>query len=137
MKKKLIVLSGFVLGAAPFLAFAQNPTGGLNNNCLSPQPGTIAYILCMISSLLNTVIPLLIALAVIYFIWGVISFVIAGDEEAKTKGRNKIIYGLIGLAVIVAMWGFVRILTTTLGVNTGPQNITLPTVPYNNTTPLP
>ena len=130
MKKKLILLSGFVLGATPFLALAQVATGGTNSNCASPVPGTITYILCMINSLLNTVVPLLIALGVIFFVWGVVSYMIGGDEEAKKKGRDKIIYGLIGLAVIIAMWGLVKILTNTFGVSTSSQNITLPTVPY-------
>jgi ABC-type thiamin/hydroxymethylpyrimidine transport system permease subunit len=86
--------------------------------------------LCKINQLLTIVVPILIALAVVYFIWGVITYVLSSDEEAKTQGRNRIIYGIIGLAVIVAVWGLVKILTNTFGVSDVSQTITLPTTPY-------
>jgi len=81
------------------------------------------------SELLNAVIPVLIALGVIYFVWGVITYVISSDEEAKTSGRNRIIYGIIGLAVIIGLWGLVNILKNTFGLG-NIENITYPTVPY-------
>jgi ABC-type thiamin/hydroxymethylpyrimidine transport system permease subunit len=83
--------------------------------------------LCKISQILNSVIPVLIALGVVYFVWGVVQYVIASDEEAKKTGRNRIIYGIIGLAVIVAMWGLVGILTRTFNVDNSGV-ITLPTI---------
>ena len=63
------------------------------------------------------------------FYLGSYFYVIASDEEAKTAGRDKIIYGIIGLAVIIAVWGLVKILTNTFGLN-NTQNIVYPTVPY-------
>src|SRR3989344_4242291 len=122
MKKKLIVLSGFVLSLAPVVALAQFTTGGgarCPTNTTSPTE--IGGILCKIGDLLNTIVPVIIILGVVYFIWGVITYVIAKEEEDKGKGRNRIIYGIIGLAVIVSMWGLVTILTSTFGVSTTPQ----------------
>ncbi len=129
MKKKLIVLSGFVLGLAPVVALAQiGTTGATSGGCTLGTGGTLFGILCRVGQILNAVVPVLIALGVVYFVWGVISYVVAGDEEKKSKGRNAMIYGIIGLAVIVAVWGLVKVLTNTFDVsNTG--QITLPTVP--------
>ena len=124
-----MVLSGMVLMAAPpMVAFAQN-VGGINT-C---EPGApvrdLQTFICKIGDILNIIVPILIALGVVIFIWGVLTYVIASDEEAKSAGRNRIIWGIIGLAVIVGLWGLVRILTNTFGVqNTG--EITFPTVPY-------
>ena len=129
MKKKLIVLSSFVLSLAPVAALAQQT--GTFNSCIGIGLGTIEGIICKIGDILNVVIPVLIVLAVIYFIWGVITYVVGGDEEAKKKGRDKIIFGIIGLAVIVAVWGLVKILTNTFGINTTQgENIVYPTIPY-------
>src|SRR3989344_8071852 len=108
MKKKLIVLSGFVLGLAPVVALAQ-VTGGTPTVCTGGQITTIQGMLCKIAEILGAVLPVLIALGVIYFVWGVITYVIASDEEAKKTGRDRIIYGIIGLAVIIAVWGLVAI----------------------------
>ena len=131
MKKKLMVVSGFVLGLSPVIAFAQNvTTSNVTTGCNSTVQ-SIGDILCKISQILGAVIPVLIALGVVYFVWGVVQYVISSDEEAKTAGRNRIIFGIIGLAVIIGMWGLVNVLTHTFGL-TNSSNITLPTVPYQN-----
>jgi Type IV secretion system pilin len=128
MKKKLGVLSGIVLGSAPLMALAQNSQGCLSGQAI--QSGTIQNIICKIGNILDTIIPILIVLGVVYFVWGVVQYVISGDEEAKAKGKTHMIYGIIGLVVIVAMWGLVGIVTNTFGLN-GTSNITVPTVPFN------
>ena len=130
MKNKLVKASGFIVSlggmvALPMVAFAQNQTTGCDVVGVGTGSGTLQGMLCTIGGLLQTLIPILIVLGVIYFIWGVISYVIAGDEEAKTKGRDRMIYGIIGLFVIVAVWGLVHILGTTFGVT----NETTPALP--------
>jgi hypothetical protein len=128
MKNKLAVFGSFLLGMVPVVALAQ-VTGGINS-CVKGMPvRDITSLLCKIGDILNAVVPILIALGVVYFVWGVITFVIANDEEAKTTGRNRIIAGIIGLAVIIGLWGLVKILTNTFGVG-GNQPIDFPTTPY-------
>lgn len=110
-----------VLVFAPFVMFAQ-PAGYVeggntaNSSCDAVDVGTIMYMLCRVSLLLNTLIPILITLGVVYFIYGVISYAIAKDDEAKTAGRGAMIAGLIALLVIVSMWGLITILKRTFGV---------------------
>ena len=124
-----MVLSGFVLGLAPVVALAQ-VTGGTPPRCVAGQGvTTIQTFLCKIADILSAIVPILIILGVIYFVWGVISYVIASDEEAKTVGRDRIIFGIIGLAVIIAVWGLVKILTNTFGLSNS-QQINFPTTPY-------
>ncbi|MBP9711942.1 MAG: hypothetical protein KBD55_02840 [Candidatus Pacebacteria bacterium] len=128
MKNKLAVLSGLGLTLAPFVAFAQT-TGGNPTVCSGGAITTIQTLICKFNEILGALLPFIIALGVLYFVWGVVSYMIAGDEEAKTAGRDKIIYGIIGLVVIVGMWGLVRIVTNSFGLN-NITPITLPTVPY-------
>lgn len=70
-------------------------------------------LLIKIQGLLNAVVPVLLALGVVYFVWGVVQYMIGNSEEAKTKGRDTIVYGVIGLAVIIGLWGLVYIVTNT------------------------
>jgi hypothetical protein len=128
MKNKFKILAGYALGFAPIVAFAQT-TGGTPTKCTGGSITTIQSLICKFNELLGAVLPLLIAIGVVIFVWGVISYVIASDEEAKSKGRDRIIAGIIGLVVIVGLWGLVRIVTNTFGLN-NVTNITLPTVPY-------
>ena len=129
MKNKLMVLSGMALMvAAPAVALAQ--IGGVNRCVRGAPVRDLTTFICKIGDILNIIVPILIALGVIIFIWGVLTYVIASDEEAKSRGRDKIIFGIIGLAVIIGLWGLVRILTNTFGVENAGQNITFPTTPY-------
>lgn len=131
MKKKLVILSGFLIGAAPLVALAQGvvTSGNTSTSCqIGSQSGTLFGLLCRVGQLLNAVVPVLIALGVLYFVWGVVQYVIASDEEAKAAGKDRIIYGIIGLAVIVGLWGLVSVLRNTFALD-NTTNIQLPTVP--------
>lgn len=122
-------LSGLGLSLAPAVAFAQIDIGGASSSCtVGGNSGTLFTLLCQFGSLLNSVVPVLIALGVVYFVYGVVSYVIASDEEAKKAGRDRIIFGIIGLAVIISVWGLVTILNRTFGIS-NTASITLPTVP--------
>lgn len=122
MKKKLLVLvlSGVSLSLVPFVASA--------TFCQSSSiPGTLQNILCRVGDFLNAVVPVLVILAVLYFIWGVIKYVVSGDEEDKAKGRSMIIYGIIGIAVIIGVWGLANLLLNSLGIDK-PTTVDLPTI---------
>ncbi|HEU5114709.1 MAG TPA: pilin [Candidatus Paceibacterota bacterium] len=88
-----------------------------------------------IQSLLNTILPLIIAAAVVYFVWGMFQLFLAGDEEKKDKAKTTIIYGVIAIFVMVSVWGLVNILVNTFGLsNQSPTtNGTnqLPSIPIN------
>ena len=128
MKKKLISLLGLAFVFSPVLALAQGlGTSGSSSTC-STNVQNIGDVICRIGSILNSIIPVLIVLGVVYFVWGVVSYVMASEEEAKKKGRDRMIYGIIGLVVIVGMWGLVSIVTNTFGLS-NVTNVTLPTVP--------
>ncbi len=101
--KKIISLSVLV-SAFPFGALAL---------------GTDATALAIaISRILGFVIPILITLAIVYFIWGIIQYMIGTDEEAKKGARMKIINSLIGLFIIVSFWGIVAFIQNSTGITT-------------------
>lgn len=123
MKKKLVVLSSLGLVFMPFIALAANTACTQHQNLT-----TIQGILCKIGDILNTIVPILVVLGVVYFVWGVVQYVMASEEEAKKVGRERMIYGIIGLVVIVSMWGLVGIITNTFQLS-GTGTFTLPEVP--------
>ncbi len=124
MKKKIIGLVSFS-ALAPLFALAQqsNITCGLGGN--------IQFMICKVGQIISSIIPILIALGVVYFIWGVISYAIGKDEEAKKEGRSRIINGLIALLVIVSIWGLVGILQSTFGISQSGSatSIDIPCIP--------
>ena len=121
MKSKLMVLSGFVLGLTPVVASAATL------DCATK--GTIVYMAGQVTTIVTSLVPILMALGVIYFIYGVATYVIAADAEAQKAGRERMIFGIIGLVVIVAIWGLVSVLTSTFGISTDTVTPGLPGIP--------
>ncbi len=94
----------------PAVAAAQN----------SPDLGYIANLFAQIEQIIAQVlIPLLLALSLLLFIWGIIQFFIlgAGDEEKRATGRAYMLYSIVGLVAIVAVWGLVNLLLQILGIS--------------------
>ncbi|HEY4714975.1 MAG TPA: hypothetical protein VIH31_00505 [Candidatus Paceibacterota bacterium] len=117
MKKFLAFTAASGLSLVPFLAFAQSGT-------------QITGILAIVQNILNILIPILITLGIVYFIYGVIGYVTAKDEEKRTEARGTMIYGIIGLFVIVSIWGLIKFLGTATGVGQGGTNCLInPTLP--------
>ena len=106
MKK---LLSLFAVLAMPEATLAQ----------VLPQGGSNIYdIVNLITNLLKVAIPILITIAVIYFIVQVIKF-IGSSGEMKEDAKNGIVRGIIGIFAIVALWGLITFLAKTLGVGVG------------------
>ena len=115
IKMKKIIKSISLLSLLPWIASAQAV-----GPCVNQASGTLGSIICKIGNLLNLILPILIVLGVVYFVWGVIEYVRANDEESRKKGRDHMIYGIIGLFIIVALWGIINVLQNSFGVqNTG------------------
>ena len=63
-----------------------------------------------IDFLQGAVVPLLLTLGLVYFLWGITKYVTAGGDEDKMKeGKNLVVYGIIALFVMISVFGFVRI----------------------------
>lgn len=92
-------------------------------------------ILCIIHRLLNAIVPVLLMLGVVYFVWGVVMYVIADDEEAKKKGKDHVIFGIVGLAIIIGVWGLVNVIVNTFDIG-GQQSISVPTFDSTGTGPV-
>jgi uncharacterized membrane protein len=81
-------------------------------------------------NLVATLIPILIALAFLVFVWGLISFILAsGDEAAKEEGKRRMIWGVIALFVITAIWGILALLRNLTDTNS--TDNTYPTWPVS------
>ena len=61
--------------------------------------------------ILNPLIGLIIAVALMIFIWGVIEFIAgAANDEKRVKGKQHMVWGIIGLFIMVSVFGIMQIL---------------------------
>lgn len=59
-------------------------------------------------------IPFVVALTVLVFLWGIFKLVFSGDSDAAvTEGKKFMTWGIVSLFVMVSVWGLVRIFTAT------------------------
>lgn len=69
----------------------------------------------LITYILNPVIILLLAVALMIFVWGIVQYIANSDsEEARRKGRSHIIWGLVGLVIMVSVRGIIELLRSTI-----------------------
>ena len=99
-----VALFSIVVLMMPLLAFAT-----------SHEVTDVDTLLDKALGLLNKVIPILMVLALLFFIWSVISYVFKKVEEDKKIAKQNMIWGIIALFVIVAVWGLVNVLINTFG----------------------
>ena len=77
--------------------------------------GIFAHVSCIIY---NTFIPMLFAVAMALFVYGVVQYVMNGaDESKREKGKQYMVWGIIGLTVMVSVWGLVALLGGTFGLD--------------------
>jgi hypothetical protein len=95
---KVAVSAGVVL---PFFAYA----------------ATAFTVLTTIEDIIARVIPIIMAVATVVFLWGIVMYITAaGDEKKAATAKSFISSGLIGLFFMVAIWGIVKALVNTFGV---------------------
>ena len=101
-KIKKLVSSSVIL--SPILASAESAK-------------SLGTVLDNVKELLAKIIPIIMVIATIVFLWGVVRFITsAQDAEKRKEARDLIIYGLIGLFVMVAVWGLVAIIQQFFGI---------------------
>jgi uncharacterized membrane protein YfcA len=71
------------------------------------------------SEILNPLIALLLAIALVYFIVGVVQFIAnAENDSAREKGKQHIVNSIIGLVIMVGVWGILQLIIASLGIDT-------------------
>lgn len=73
--------------------------------------GLIDYV---ITSIIKPITVLLLALAVVYFLWNIAEVIRAGEKGKElAELKTKALWGVIALFVMISLWGLVQILVNT------------------------
>ena len=102
MKKLLIRAATSLAAFTPVVALAQY--GQINTE--------IAKVVTFIN---NVLIPLIFAIALLVFVWGMFKFFIYNTEEEKEKGKELAIYAIVAFVLMVSIWGIVNLVANGLG----------------------
>lgn len=71
-----------------------------------------------VRDVIDLLIPLTGAIALLYFFWGMAKFIRnAGSEDGREEGKQTMIWGIIALFVIVTIWGIVVFISDQLQIH--------------------
>jgi len=78
---------------------------------------TLTDTIDVINKLVNSLIPLILAVTVLIFFWGLAMYLLnVGSSENKSNGIHIMVTGIIAIFVMVSIWGIIGILQSTFQV---------------------
>lgn len=84
----------------------------------------LAGVINVIGSLVTQLTPLVVALALLFFFWGLAMFILAaGDKDKKDKGKAVMVWGVIALFIMVSVWGIISVVRETFGLQNTQINV--------------
>lgn len=67
------------------------------------------------TEIINPLIAILIAVAVAYFLYGLMMFIQNQDnEDAQKEGKQHMVWGIIGMAIMFSVYGILNLVNTTV-----------------------
>lgn len=80
--------------------------------------------------IINPLILLLFALALVYFLYGIFEFISNQEnEEKKTKGKTHMMWGIIGITIMLGVFMIMKVIMNTFniqGIDVEKGTVTLP-----------
>jgi len=71
----------------------------------------------ILENIVTPVVYLIMALAVVYFVWGVLVFIKNADNpEKREEGYQHMIWGIVGIFIMISARGIIKIILSTMGL---------------------
>lgn len=81
-------------------------------------------ILEVFGDLVNLATPIVVALALLYFFWGLATYILnASNDEKKKEGKNIMIWGILALFIMVSVWGIINVVRDTFNLDDNQINV--------------
>ena len=80
------------------------------------MPEAIKLVNQIKTEIVNPLIGLLFAIALVYFLWGVFQFITKADDGDKAgEGKKHMVWGLIGMFIMFSAFGIMSIIGNFIG----------------------
>lgn len=90
----------------------------LKQPCYSYLMNAVAEFVAKVNdALINPFLALVFAAALLYFLFGLMVFMIgAEDEQKRAAGKQHMFWGLVGMLIMISVFTIIRVGLATLGV---------------------
>lgn len=87
-------------------------------------------VLDIVGNLINQATPIVVALALLYFFWGLATYILnQANKDKQKEGRNVMIQGILALFIMVSVWGIINVVRDTFNLND--NSIDVPAIDIN------
>ncbi len=91
----------------------------INNNIDSPATDVArGFLFRLNEAILYPLITLMMAIALVIFLYGCFLFLSnAGNESARSKGKQHMMWGIVGMLVMISAYAILNIAAGTFGID--------------------
>ena len=118
MKKHIIKFGVLGVMLVPIFAFAQN----------SVFLGSVKRFVEDFGDIIGISIPIVFAMAVLAFFYGIFLYIFTQSMEDKKKGKEIMLYSLVAVFVMASMFGIIELAQSTFNIESGSGTFPTPTV---------
>jgi len=80
-------------------------------------PAVITFMGKVIDAIINPIINVVFAAALVLFLFGLLRFVLSrGDENVLAAGKQHMVWGVIGMTVMISVYAILWLMLETFGV---------------------
>ncbi len=101
-KKSTFIIVSLLLPLTSFANGAANTSGAKGK--------TATQLLKTVGEYINIIIPIIIGLALLVFLFGVVKYFFSSGSQSRVESIQYMTWGVISLFVMVSIWGFVALL---------------------------
>jgi len=92
------------------------------------QTDPFATLIARAKTWVGAIIPIVIGIALIFFIWNMITLIRTEDETAREEAKKGMVWAVIAMFVAISIYGIILFIRSSLGVG-GDTSLPPPTVP--------
>lgn len=107
-----------------------------------------AFVSSLLGIINGLIVPLLVTVGVVFFVWNLTLFVIRSDNESeRAKAKSYMLWSIIAFFLIFSIWGIIAVLRNTVGITnpipqfkeqgTSTTTVVLPPIANQPSTPAP
>ncbi len=83
----------------------------------SVPPGVQDFMAGITDQIINPIVGIIFALALVYFLYGLVSFIFsAGNEQKRADGKQHMVWGTIGMTIMVSVFGLLQLVLFTFSI---------------------
>jgi hypothetical protein len=83
---------------------------------------TFSTVISYVINLINLLIPILFAMAFIFFFWGLSKYVIGADSKTIKQGREYMMWGVLAIFILISYKAIIGIASGELNFGSGAPN---------------